>query len=45
MADLGLGFVFNSAFTLRPNVNIEMGREDNETIFGLGLSYNFGRTR
>ncbi len=45
MADLGLGLVFNSAFTIRPNVNIPMGREDNETTFGLGLSYNFGRSR
>jgi hypothetical protein len=44
--DLGVGFVFNSNLTLRPSVNVPVGREgDDENTFGLGLSYNFGRTR
>jgi hypothetical protein len=44
--DLGIGFVFNSNLTLRPNVNVPFGQEgDEENTFGLGLSYNFGRTR
>jgi hypothetical protein len=40
---LGLGFVFNQVFTLRPNVAIPIGLEGASTTFSVTLSVNFGR--
>lgn len=45
LLDLGVGFAFSNAFTIRPNVQIPLGLEDSDTIFGVVVSYNFKRSR
>ncbi len=40
---LGLGFVFNQVFTLRPGVAIPFGLEGASTTFVVALSMNFGQ--
>jgi hypothetical protein len=43
--DLGVGFAFNNAFTFKPSVQIPLGLEDSDPVFGVTLSYNFKRSR
>lgn len=39
---LGVGFVINRIFTIRPLVNIPVGLEDADPTFGVSLHLNFG---
>lgn len=43
LAQLGVGIILNSAISVRPNVEIPLGLEGIDPIFGLTLGYNFGR--
>lgn len=43
LLDLGLGFVFNEVFALRPGVAIPIGLDGASTTFGLTLGLNFGQ--
>lgn len=43
--DLGVGFVFNRIFTLRPIINIPVGEDEGETRFGVTAHINFGSSR
>jgi hypothetical protein len=40
--DLGVGFVINRIFTIRPLVSIPVGLEDADPTFGVSLHLNFG---
>ena len=43
--DLGVGFVFNRIFTVRPLLNIPVGDEEGETRFGVTAHISFGSSR
>jgi hypothetical protein len=43
LAQLGVGIILNSTISVRPNVEIPLGLEGIDPIFGLTLGYNFGR--
>ena len=43
--DLGVGFVFNRSFTVRPLVLIPVGEDEGETSFGVTVHINFGSSR
>ena len=43
-AQVGVGILLNSNISVRPNVEIPLGLEGGEPVFGLTLGYNFGRS-
>ena len=40
---LTAGFVFNRTLTIRPGISFPVGVEDADPVFGISLSFNFGR--
>jgi Outer membrane protein beta-barrel domain len=42
LARLGVGFVFNQQISVRPTVDIPVGLEGSDPVFGLSVGYNFG---
>ncbi len=45
LAQVGVGIVLNSNISVRPNVEIPLGLQGGEPVFGLTLGYNFGGSR
>jgi len=44
LARLGVGFVFNSQISVRPTIDIPVGRDgSSDPAFGLTVGYNFGK--
>ncbi len=43
LAQVGVGIILNSTISILPNVEIPLGLEGIDPIFGLSLGYNFGR--
>ncbi len=43
LLDLGLGFLFNEQFLVRPSIAIPLGLEDADPVFGLSFVIGFGR--
>jgi hypothetical protein len=41
----GVGLVFNSNITVRPNVSIPLGLTGSEATLGLTVGFNFGQKR
>jgi outer membrane protein with beta-barrel domain len=42
LARLGVGFVFNQQISVRPTIDIPVGLEGSDPVFGLSVGYNFG---
>ena len=42
LASLGIGFVVNRIFAIRPHVTIPFGYDDAEEVYGVGLALQFG---
>jgi hypothetical protein len=42
LARVGVGFVFNQQISVRPTVDIPVGLEGSDPVFGLSVGYNFG---
>jgi hypothetical protein len=42
IVDLGAGFIFNRAITLRPSISFPVGLDNSDAIFTVGLGFNFG---
>lgn len=45
IAQLGVGLVLNSNLSIRPGVDIPLGLQGSDPVFGLTVGYNFGRSR
>jgi hypothetical protein len=45
LAEVGVGILLSSNISVRPNVEIPLGLEGGEPVFGLTLGYNFGGSR
>lgn len=43
LAQLGVGFIFNSNISVRPRLDIPLGWTGNEPTLGVTVGYNFGR--
>jgi autotransporter-like protein len=43
LAQVGVGFIFNSNISVRPRVDIPLGWTGNEPTLGITVGYNFGR--
>jgi outer membrane protein with beta-barrel domain len=42
LARFGVGFVFNQQISVRPTVDVPVGLEGSDPVFGLSVGYNFG---
>jgi hypothetical protein len=42
LARLGVGFVFNQQISVRPTIDIPVGLDGSDPVFGLSVGYNFG---
>ena len=42
LARLGVGFVFNQQISVRPTIDIPVGLDNSDPVFGLSVGYNFG---
>jgi outer membrane protein with beta-barrel domain len=42
LARVGVGFVFNQQISVRPTIDIPVGLEGSDPVFGVSVGYNFG---